>query len=466
MSPAVYRGDGGWRLRWAILVAGDLLAGCLAYLLAFLLRTHVRLPLTQGYLPGVRFAEVHHHWMEMLVAQGVVLYFFGLYEAHALTRPRDHVGAMIAAAGLQALLLIAVYFFRQDLMFPRSIFVVLGALNASFLVAWRLGTRALLGSYPRRRVLVVGTNATAAEVIGTVRAQHWLGMDIVGAVTGDGVRPAALDVPVLGAREDLPDICRRHAVDEVIIASDHVWQDELLDALSQSEGARTRICIVPSPYEILIGRTENLRLHDIPLIEVIREPLAGGASAVKRVFDAALAVVLFLTVLPIMLLVTLAIRLTSRGPVLFFQQRTGKDRRPFTMVKFRTMQVHAEEKTGPVLASENDPRVTWLGRYLRAARLDELPQLWNVLRGDMSFVGPRPERPEFVRGFERDIQGYAERFKVRPGLTGYAQVNGEYHTSPTTKLKYDLAYIYNRSLWLDVRILADTLKVMLTRRGI
>ncbi|TMB20449.1 MAG: sugar transferase [Deltaproteobacteria bacterium] len=466
MSRSVYRRDGGWRLRWAILVAGDLLAACLAYLLAFVLRTHVPLPLTQGYLPGVRFAEVHHHWPEMLLAQAAVLYFLGLYEAHALTRPRDHVGAMVAAAPLQALVLVAVYFFRQDLMFPRSIFVVLAALDATLLVAWRLGSRPLLGSYPRRRVVVVGTNATAAEVIGTIRAQHWLGMDIVGAVAGDGARAAALgDVPVLGGREELPALCQRHEVDEVIIASDHVWQDQLLDALSQSEGARARICVVPSPYEILIGRTEHLRLHDIPLIEVIREP-AGGASVVKRAFDAVVAAVLFLATLPVMALVALAIRLTSHGPVLFFQERVGKDRRSFTMVKFRTMQVDAERKTGPVLASENDPRITWLGRYLRALRLDELPQLWNVLCGDMSFVGPRPERPEFVRGFERDIKGYAERFKLRPGLTGYAQVNGEYHTSPATKLKYDLAYIYNRSLWLDVRILADTVKVMLTRRGV
>src|SRR5262249_175058 len=143
-----------------------------------------------------------------------------------------------------------------------------------------------------------------------------------------------------------------------------------------------------------------------------------------------------------------------------------KEHRPSPMVKFRTMSTDAEEGTGPVLATENDPRVTWLGRFLRAARLDELPQLWNVLRGDMSFVGPRPERPEFVSDFERDIQGYAERFKVRPGLTGYAQVNGEYHTSPATKLKYDLAYIYNRSLGLDVPMLADTVKVMLTRGGV
>src|SRR3989442_1006090 len=208
MSRSVYRREGGWRSVGAILAAGALLAPCLAYLLAFVLRTHVPLPLTQGYLPGVRFAEVHHHWPEMLVAQGAVLYFLGLYEAHALTRPRDHVGALLAAAGLQALVLVAVYFFRQDLMFPRSVFVVLAVLDASLLVAWRLGSRPLLGSYPRRRVLVVGTNATAAEVIGTIRAQHWLGMDIVGAVAGDGMCPGPLDVPLLGAREEPPARCR------------------------------------------------------------------------------------------------------------------------------------------------------------------------------------------------------------------------------------------------------------------
>jgi lipopolysaccharide/colanic/teichoic acid biosynthesis glycosyltransferase len=175
---------------------------------------------------------------------------------------------------------------------------------------------------------------------------------------------------------------------------------------------------------------------------------------------------LVLLALPVMAVVALALALTSGRPIIFRQTRVGKDGSPFTMYKFRTMQHGAEEETGPVLAVENDPRVTVLGRVLRGTRLDELPQLWNVLRGDMSFVGPRPERPEFVQQFEQDIQGYRERFKVRPGLTGYAQVNGEYHTSPTTKLKYDLAYMYNRSIWLDLKILSETAKVMLTRRGV
>jgi exopolysaccharide biosynthesis polyprenyl glycosylphosphotransferase len=452
-----------------VLAAGDMLAAFLAYLAAFILRVVVPLPLTQGYLPAVRFSEVNHHWPELLLAQLATLYFLGLYETRAVLSPRPHLAAIAAAAALQALILIAVYFFRQDLVFPRSIFVVFACLNAAFLVVWRLGCSALLGGYPRRRVLVVGTNAAAGEVIEAIRGQQWLGLDVVGIAVSsrNGTRSSALEgVPVLGRREELPLLCDRHAIDEVIIASDPSWQDELLDAFSRAPGMRSRVSVVPSPFEILIGRRETLRLHDIPLIEVLEDVPGGAGALTKRLFDAALAGMLLIATLPIMALVALAVRLSSRGPVVFRQTRVGRNGQPFTILKFRTMHEEAEVETGPVLASRNDPRVTLLGRLLRATRLDELPQLWNVLRGDMSFVGPRPERPEFVHDYQRHIQGYTERFKVRPGLTGYAQVNGEYHTSASTKLKYDLAYIHNRSLWLDLRILSETMKVMLTRRGV
>jgi len=463
----VQRRDGGWRLRWAILVAGDVLACVLAYLAAFILRTLVPLPLTQGYLPGIRFAEVQHHWPEVILAQLGALYFFGLYEVRALTSPREYLGPLLAAPVVQSLVLVAIYFFAQDLTFPRSIFVVLTVLNGAAMVGWRIGSRSLLGSYPRRRVLVVGTNTAAAEVVDTIRVQSWLGMDVVGMVGSDGTRPTGLtDVPVLGVREELPVLCQRHEVDDVIIASDLGWQDRLLDDLSRWRGPRARISVVPSPYEVSIGRPGHLRLHDIPLIEVVTDPLAGAASGVKRVFDLVVGIPLFVLALPVMLVVAALVRVSSPGPVLYTQERVGKDGRNFTMVKFRTMRADAERGTGPVLAAENDPRVTFLGRFLRATRLDELPQLWNLLCGDMSFVGPRPERPEFVAQYVQDIQGYGERFRVRPGLTGYAQVNGEYHTSPTTKLKYDLAYIHNHSLWLDLKIMSETVKVILTRRGV
>jgi exopolysaccharide biosynthesis polyprenyl glycosylphosphotransferase len=452
-----------------VLVTGDLIVVPVAYLGAFAVRALVPFPFTQGYLPGMRFAEVAHHWPEMLGAQLLVLYLLGLYETRALINPRDHLGPMAAAAVLQALLMVAVYFFRQDFAFPRSVLLVHAGMNALLLVGWRLACRPLMGRYPRRRVLVVGTGDGASEVIETIRTQRWLGMDIVGAVATNGARPplvgAAADVPIVGRRDELPTLCESYAADEVIIVSEGAWQDRLLDALSRRP-ERAQIYVVPSPYEILIGRREHLRLHDIPLIEVLHDEPGAGGIAAKRLFDVALASVLLVLATPVMALVAAAVRATAGRPVIFRQVRVGKDGTTFTILKFRTMQREAEQSTGPVLASENDPRVTTLGRVLRATRLDELPQLWNVLRGDMSFVGPRPERPEFVCTYEQEIQGYRERFKVRPGLTGYAQVNGEYHTSATTKLKYDLSYMYNRSFWLDLKILSETAKVMLTRRGV
>ena len=453
-----------------MLVTGDLVIAPVAYLAAFAVRIAIPFPFTQGYLPGFRFAEVTHHWPEMLAAQVLALYLLGLYETRALLNPRDHLAPIGAAAALQALVMVAVYFFRQDIQFPRSVFVIDAALNGALLAGWRVACRPLMGRYPRRRVLVVGTGEAASEVIETIRTQRWLGMDIVGAVAMNGARPVlaggAADVPIVGTREDLPALCASYGADEVIIVSEGAWQDRLLDALSRWPGDRAQIYVVPSPYEILIGRREHLRLHDIPLIEVLHdEPTAGGV-VVKRTFDVVLASLLLVVALPIMGLLAGAMMLVSGRPIIYRQTRVGKDGRPFIIYKFRTMHRRAEDATGPVLATENDPRVTAPGRWLRATRLDELPQLRNVLRGDMSFVGPRPERPEFVCQYEDEIQGYRERFKVRPGLTGYAQVNGEYHTSATTKLKYDLAYMYNRSFWLDLKILSETAKVILTRRGV
>ena len=453
-----------------MLVTGDLMAAPVAYLLAFAVRVLVPLPFTQDYLPGFRFAEVTHRWPEMLLGQMGALYLLGLYDARALINPRHHFTPIAAAAGLQALALVAVYFFYQDPLFPRSILVGTAVLNAGLLMAWRVACQPLMGRYPRRRVLVVGTSDGASEVIETVRTQAWLGMDVIGAVAMNGTRPElrgeAATVPVVGSREDLPALCTTHAIDEVIIVSEGTWQDHLLDSLGRGGGDRVQVYVVPSPYEILIGRREHLRLHDIPLIEVMHDHVGDDGSTVKRLFDVLLALVLCIVSAPVMGLVAAAIWLTSPGPVIFHQARVGRGGWSFTMHKFRTMHLEAERGTGPVLAIENDPRVTRLGRFLRGTRLDELPQLWNVLAGDMSFVGPRPERPEFVRQYELEIQGYRERFKVRPGLTGYAQVNGEYHTSAATKLKYDLAYMYNRSFLLDLKILSETAKVMLTRRGV
>jgi exopolysaccharide biosynthesis polyprenyl glycosylphosphotransferase len=463
---AVSQSAAVWRLRWVALIAGDVGAAFLAYVTAFLLRAFVPFPLTSDYLPVLRFVQVTHYWLVIAAAQVALLLYFGCYDDRALAEPRRYVASVLAAAVALSLLLVAVYFFRQDLNFPRSVFFIFPALNAPLVILWRsVGVRLLRGM-PRRRVLIVGANPTAAEVLRAVRGQPYLGLDVVGIVDAASADADFQGVPIVGGREQLARLVAEHDVDEVVVASDLSWRDRLVDDVMRLDGARARVSVVPSPYEILIGRQDRLRLHDIPLIEVVRTPPGGVSAAAKRGFDVVFGGILLVLLAPLAALVGLAIWGTSGRPILFRQTRVGRGGRPFTLCKFRTMHERAESETGPVLAVANDPRATTLGRWLRAVRLDELPQLWNVVRGDMSFVGPRPERPEFVEMFQADIHGYTERFKVAPGLTGYAQVNGEYHSAPETKLKYDLAYIYNHSLWLDIKILSKTLKVMLTQRGV
>jgi exopolysaccharide biosynthesis polyprenyl glycosylphosphotransferase len=232
------------------------------------------------------------------------------------------------------------------------------------------------------------------------------------------------------------------------------------------QNERPRVLVVPSVYDILVGRVSSLRLHDVPLVELLKDPHEDLAFFIKETLDVAIAGILLLLSLPLLLVAAVLVKLTSAGPVLYRQKRVGKQGKEFTMYKLRTMIDRAEERTGPVLASRQDTRVTQVGRILRATRIDEVPQLFNVLNGTMSLVGPRPERPEFAKEFAQTVPGYAERLQIKPGLTGLAQVNGEYHTTAEYKLKYDLAYIYNYSLWLDLRIVTETVKVMLTRRGV
>jgi len=463
----VSRRGARWRLRWLLVVMGDVGVALLAYLSAFLLRAYVPLPLTADYLPVLRFVQVTHYWVVIIIGQVALLYYFGCYDERALIEPRRYMPAALAAAAVLTLALIAVYFFSGDLYFPRSVLFIFPLLNGPLVVYWRWLAVKLSRGMPRRRVLIVGANPGAAEVLRATREHAYLRLEVVGVVAADHGKDAEfLGVPILGRHDDLSRLVAEHDIDEVIVASDVSWRDRLVDSMTSLDIARVRVSVVPSPYEILIGRRDRLRLHDIPLIEVARESPGVLSAITKRAFDILLAVGLLAALAPLMALVALISWLTSGRPVIFRQTRVGRDGRPFTMFKFRTMHEHAEQATGPVLAQENDPRTTRVGRWLRALRLDELPQLWNVSRGDMSFVGPRPERPEFVEGFRTGIHGYTERFKVSPGLTGYAQVNGEYHTSPETKLKYDLAYIYNHSLWLDIKILSETAKVMLTRRGV
>ena len=226
------------------------------------------------------------------------------------------------------------------------------------------------------------------------------------------------------------------------------------------------VLLLPGPFESLIGRMRYRWVNDLPLIEVVRETEWRINWPLKRLLDLLAGSLLLLLASPAAAASAPAVRATSPGEILYRQTRVGHGQKVFTLYKFRTMRRDAEADSGEVLAQPGDPRLTSIGAFLRRFRLDEIPQLFNVLQGTMSLVGPRPERPGFVQRYLKEVPGYAERFSLAPGLTGLAQVNGDYYSSPQNKLRYDLAYMANWTLWLDVSILLRTVKIVLTSRGV
>ena len=221
--------------------------------------------------------------------------------------------------------------------------------------------------------------------------------------------------------------------------------------------------LIPNTYEIFCREAAIRQIDDIPVFQPPSLRLKLETRAMKRLMDIIVAFIGLVGAIPFMLGTAIAIKLTDPGPLIYSQVRTGRGGKEFRVYKFRTMKVDAEKNTGPMLAQENDPRITKTGKFLRMVRLDELPQILNVLRGDMSIVGPRPERPFFVEKYIKETPEYAYRHNVKPGITGLAQVSGKYNTTAYDKLMYDLLYIQKCSLWTDVKIIIRTVKVLLTK---
>jgi len=318
-----------------------------------------------------------------------------------------------------------------------------------------------------RRVLIVGAGELGLAMAHKIASEANESRRVVGFVEDDPSKIAKTGkFPVLGGTDAVLDVAAEYGVDEIILAYAPSPQEQVLRKLVASGlDTRMRLKVVPSLAEAAAGILPSETIADIPLVELACLQPGPLTRAIKRCFDVLVAALLLLLCFPLFLLVALAIKLDSKGPVLFRQTRVGKNGRLFTIYKFRTMVDNAEAATGPVLATEDDPRVTPVGRFLRSTRLDELPQLFNVLLGDMSLVGPRPERPEFVARFMNTVYGYNKRLEVRPGITGLAHVYGGYATSPFEKLKYDWMYVSRCSLALDLAILARTIGVVLRRRG-
>ena len=458
------------RLLRSLRVAGDLLIAVAAFWAAFQLRTRIPVPFTANLLPGDRLAFFASQWPGVVAAQAALLYFFGFYDPRPAAGRFETLRRLLVVGAVLGAGLVAFYFFA-DRTFPRSVLVLYVGLDVGLLFLWRaLLDRA--SEIPERRVLLVGCGEAAREIAASIAERKWHGLVIAGFVPAPGETPPppGSEGPLrrhIGGLSDVSALLRSGVAEDVLLAADAgPWQTELLDQLAENRPDHTNVLLLPGPFESMVGRMRYRWVHDVPLIEVVRETEWRINWPLKRALDLVLAALLLVAALPVLGLVAAIVRGGSRGPVLYRQTRIGRGRRPFVLFKFRTMQPDAEADGQEILAQHGDPRLVPGGAFLRRYRLDELPQIFNVLGGSMSLVGPRPERPGFVERYLREVRGYAERFFVAPGLSGLAQVNGEYHSSPQNKLRYDLAYIANWSLWLDLSILFRTVKIVLTSRGV
>jgi len=321
------------------------------------------------------------------------------------------------------------------------------------------------------RALIVGWTDSLESLYEEVARYPEAGLHIVGAIRlsrddidGAGVEKGSnVDDHDVG---DLPRLIDELEVQDVLIALGPNDGDQLMEVLRLCDGKAVTLKLVPDFYSIIGGMARTEHMYGLPLIEVLPEPMQAWEQSLKRLLDFTISLLVLLIGLPLWVLLSLLVRVSSSGPAIYRQRRIGQKSREFTMYKFRTMKNHAEKETGPVWASEEDPRYTKLGKWLRKTRLDEVPQFFNVLKGDMSLVGPRPERPFFVEKLAREIPLYSRRHRVKPGITGWAQVKWHYDTSledVQQKVKYDLFYIENMSLRRDLQILFRT--VYTTLRG-
>ncbi|ALJ00562.1 sugar transferase [Rufibacter tibetensis] len=318
--------------------------------------------------------------------------------------------------------------------------------------------------------IVVGSSSNAREVYDElINNNRHLGLRVLGFVQSQTSQPHSFQdhIPSLGSFPLLPSVIKEHAVQEVIIAiepSEHKLIEQILSSL---EGEEVRISILPDVYQILLGSVKVSHLFGTPLIEMKRDLMPVWQQILKRLIDIVAAVVVLVFFSPVYLLLAVLVKVSSAGPVFFKQQRIGWQGRPFNIYKFRTMFIDAE-KTGPALSSDDDPRVTKLGRFLRKVRLDELPQFYNVLIGEMSLVGPRPERQYFIDLITQQAPHYKHLQRVRPGITSLGQVKFGYAQNVqemVRRLKYDILYIENMSLVMDFRVMLYTIKIIIQGRG-
>ena len=406
-----------------------------------------------------------------LVAQ-LSLYFNDLYESERSASYIDLAARLIQAIGITSIALAIIYILWPDMIIGRWIFFVSLVFLLLFLVSWRiLYAIAISKKLFAERAIMIGSDELARDIMKQIEIRKDLSYNI-SSIIAQNHRPSVDEklhgIPLHVGFDHIFDVAVAENVKSIIVALDEKRGIFPVDQLLKCKVQGINIIDGESFFERVTGKLLVERINPSWLIFSEGFAKSRTSRAVKRSVGFLVSAVSLVLLSPLLLIIAAAIKLDSSGPVLFSQERVGENGKAYTLYKFRSMIADAEKKSGPVWASEDDPRITRVGRVIRKLRIDEFPQLWNVFKGDMSFVGPRPERPHFVQELQKKIPYYNERFSVKPGITGWAQVKYSYGASEhdaLEKLKYDLYYIKNMSLVIDLIVIFHTIKIVLLGRG-
>jgi len=403
--------------------------------------------------------------VSVILSWAIIARIMKLYRPRRVGSGTRELTEVAKAVTATLVIVVCVTYATRRFEFSRQAYVIFWIISIAGLSTERLLLRTALRAYRKkgynlRSALLVGSGRLMERLIDAVSDHVELGVVLNGIVTfkPKEVGKSVGGIPVIGTVDDLERIMEEFPCQLVFVALPLEGHQHMAHVLDVLVGRMLDIKIVPDVYEYIALRGELDAIDEIPLVGLQTSPLAGWNRVIKRGFDLVVASVATVVFLPLGMLIAIAIKVTSPGTVFYMQERMGLDGRSFKMYKFRSMGPDAEKDSGPVWASEGDARSTPVGRFLRRLNLDELPQLINVIRGDMSLVGPRPERPVFVSKFKREFPEYMLRHRIKAGMTGWAQVNGFRGNSPLEKrVEYDLWYIKNWSVWFDLKIIFMTL---------
>ena len=402
--------------------------------------------------------NVYMQFSLLLVPINLLLYtFFNLYDPIRTSRfIKESVNLIKCNIIFVAIILSSLYIFKiVDI--SRLVIIIFYFINTGTIIAKRFILRQALSNLRKKglnlkHVLIVGSGETAREYLAVIKSNRNYGYNYVGYVSNSNT----FEGEKLGNYSDLLDVLYKYKFDEVICALDICDAKYLEKVVSNCEHSGTKISIIPFCYKYIPSQPYIDQIGNLPLINIRRIPLDNmGNAFMTRAMDIIGSLILIILTSPIMLVTSIIIKLTSKGPIIFKQKRVGLNKEIFTMYKFRSMKVNSEENTG--WTTDNDPRKTKFGSFIRKFSIDELPQFFNVLKGDMSLVGPRPELPHFVDEFKDEIHLYMVKHQVKPGITGLAQINGyRGDTSIKKRIEYDIHYIENWSILLDISIIFKT----------